>query len=183
MLSDTAPHRPLTAMASHAPRAVFERLYADHATPILNYLFRLTGDSATAEDLLQETFVRVWGARADYPRLHNPRAWVYRIATNLARDHARRARLLAWLPFRAETDPEPALIQTDDPADPLEAAQVQRALRQLREEHRVPLVLYTCQHLSVAEIAETLQISPDAVKQRLVRAREHLRQLLPHVQD
>lgn len=156
-----------------SPEGLFERLHTDYAAPILNYLYRLLGDPALAEDLTQEAFTRAWKARAGLPRLDNPRAWLYRIATNLARDHFRRARLLRWLPLLGN---EPALTEAGPAVgDPLEADRMRRALLTLAPDYRTPLVLYTCQDLSVAEIASALGISPDAVKQRLVRARKQLR--------
>jgi RNA polymerase sigma-70 factor (ECF subfamily) len=156
--------------------ALFERLFADYQTPILNYLYRLLGDLALAEDLTQETFTRAWKARVRLPALENPRAWLYRIATNAARDHHRRARLLAWWPLLGR---EPAL-EAEDPADSaIESEAMRRALLKLAPDYRVPLVLYTCQEFTVAEIAAALDLSVDAVKQRLVRARQQLREAYP----
>jgi RNA polymerase sigma-70 factor (ECF subfamily) len=152
--------------------AQFERLYAAFETPILNYLYRLLGDPRLAEDLTQETFTRAWHARRDLPKLDNPRAWTYRIATNLARDHMRRARLLRWLPLLGN---EPALTSAEHDADPIASETMRRALLKLADDYRAPLVLYTCHEFSVAEIAATLNLSTDAVKQRLVRARQQLR--------
>jgi len=161
---------PVTSADTHV---LFERLFAEYQTPILNYLYRLTGETALAEDLTQEAFARAWKARSQLPGLDNPRAWLYRIATNAARDHSRRARLLAWLPLWTD---EPAL-QTQGPEEAaIEAERMRRALLQLPPDYRVPLVLYTCQEFSVAEIAEALELSPEAVKQRLVRARQKLRE-------
>lgn len=157
-------------------RAAFERLFADYQTPILNYLYRLMDNGELAEDLTQEAFARAWNARQTLPSVQNPRAWLYRIATNLARDHLRRQRLIAWLPFFQNEDREPALMTEAPEHDPLEAEQMRRAVLKLPEEYRVPLVLYTCQELSVAEVAATLEISTDAVKQRLVRARQKLKE-------
>src|SRR3970040_1469398 len=112
---------PLTIDVSHsaplrAVRALYERLFADFQTPILNYLYRLLGDPALAEDLTQETFTRAWKARSQLPSLDNPRAWLYRIATNAARDHLRRARLITWLPLLGEDrDLSPAGPETPSP--------------------------------------------------------------------
>jgi RNA polymerase sigma-70 factor (ECF subfamily) len=163
--------------AQRDARALLERLFADYQTPILNYLYRLVGDPHLAEDLTQETFARAWQAARRLPDLDNPRAWLYRIATNLARDQHRRARLLAWLPLR-EHEQTLELPGLEEGGDPLESERMRRALLRLAPEYRVPLVLYVCEGFQSAEIADTLSISRDAVKQRLVRARERLRQLL-----
>jgi RNA polymerase sigma-70 factor (ECF subfamily) len=154
---------------------LFERLFAQYHAPILNYLYRLLGDPALAEDLTQEAFTRAWNARRGLPGLENPRAWLYRIATNLARDHIRRARLLAWLPLRGDEGHEPALAERGPEHRAMEAEAMRCALLKLAPDYRIPLVLYTCQELSVVEIAQALGLSADAVKQRLVRARQQLR--------
>jgi len=166
-MADTPPARARDAVH------LFERLYADLQAPILNYLYRLVGDSAQAEDLSQEAFTRAWRARGTLAQVDNPRAWLYRIATNAARDHLRRARLLAWLPLLG-SDTRLAVEGPEDST--LEAARMQRALLRLAPDYRIPLVLYTCQDCSVAEIATALNLSTDAVKQRLARARRQLRE-------
>ncbi len=167
--------RPADVPPAYAgqPAAVIERLFAEYQTPILNYVYRLVGDPALAEDLTQEAFTRAWRARAQLAEVANQRAWLYRIATNAARDHLRRSRLLAWLPLLND---EPALA-TPGPEEPaIEAERMRCALLRLPPDYRVPLVLYTCQDFTVAEIAAALGLSNDAVKQRLVRARQKLRE-------
>lgn len=176
------PARPFTLpltlpVSQSAPlrdvRALYERLFADYQTPLLNYLYRLLGDPALAEDLTQDAFTRAWKARDQLPSLDNPRAWLYRIATNAARDHMRRARLLTWLPLFGN---EPALEIEGPEEAAIGSERVRRALLQLSPDYRIPLVLYTCQDFTVAEIAVALGLSADAVKQRLVRARRQLRE-------
>src|SRR4051812_29564462 len=70
---------------------VFERLYAEHAGPLLAFLTYRTGDGALAEDLLADTFERVLRARRRFdPRKGSEKTWLYTIALNLLRDNARR---------------------------------------------------------------------------------------------
>ncbi len=166
-----APPLSAAELAAH-----FERLFVEFHTPILNYLYRLTGDPATAEDLTQEAFTPAWRARGQLAQVENPRAWLYRIATNAARDHARRRRLLAWLPLAGEAERHPNLARSSHEDGALESERMRQALLKLSPDYRIPLVLYTCQDFSVAEIAAALEISADAVKQRLVRARQQLRE-------
>ena len=159
---------------AHDDAAYFETLYAAYQQPILSYLYRLVGDAAHAEELCQEVYARAYRARRSMDRVQNVRAWLYRIATNAARDQLRRRRLLSWLPL---FDEDPALlVESPEPAA-LETHAVQQALLKLSPELRVPLVLYSCQELSTQEIAEVLGISRDAVKQRLVRARLRFKEL------
>jgi RNA polymerase sigma-70 factor (ECF subfamily) len=155
-------------------QAHFEALFGAYQKPILSYLYRLLGDAASAEELCQETFARAFRARRTMDAVQNVRAWLYRIATNAARDQLRRRRLLAWLPL---FDEDPALLVEGPEASALETHAVQQALRKLEPDLSVPLVLYTCQELSTQEIAEVMNISREAVKQRLVRARIKFREL------
>jgi RNA polymerase sigma-70 factor (ECF subfamily) len=154
----------------------FEQLFAEYRGPILNYLYRVVGDPAVAEDLTQDAFTRAWRARLQLASVENPRAWLYRIATNAARDHLRRRRLLVWLPLSGESDRQPLLASASHEEMVLESEQMRQALLKLSPDNRVALVLYTCQECSVAEVAQALDISPEAARQRLVRARRQLRE-------
>jgi RNA polymerase sigma-70 factor (ECF subfamily) len=158
--------------------AHFQVLYTAYQQPILSYLYRLMGDAARAEELCQEVFTRAYKARRSMENVQNVRAWLYRIATNAARDQLRRRRRLTWLPL---FDEDPALLVESPEASALELHTVEQALLKLDPDLRVPLVLYTCQELSTQEIADVLGISRDAVKQRLVRARLKFRELYTRV--
>src|SRR5437588_9563892 len=71
--------------------AEFERLYSEHAEPLLGFLVYRTGDHALAEDLLADTFERVLTARRPFDRRRaSEKTWLYTIALNLLRDHLRR---------------------------------------------------------------------------------------------
>src|SRR3954451_5967083 len=89
-------HAPPAAGASGDPilmrHADFERLYADHAENLLAFLVYKTGDRPLAEDLLTDTFERVLTAKRGFDRRKaSEKTWLYTIALNLVRDHARRA--------------------------------------------------------------------------------------------
>src|SRR5437588_5911616 len=72
--------------------AEFERLYSEHAEPLLGFLVYRTGDQALAEDLLADAFERVLRARQPFDRRKaSEKTWLYTIALNLLRDHARRS--------------------------------------------------------------------------------------------
>jgi RNA polymerase sigma-70 factor (ECF subfamily) len=153
--------------------AVFEQLFRDYRQPILNYVYRLVGDSARAEELTQQAFVKAYHALPSLPAAANRRAWLYRIATNTCYDYLRRRRLVQWLPL-LERDRRP--LSQDSPESPLgERDAVQRTLTQLLPSHRAVLILYSVQGYSTAEIAQMLGISTGAVKTRLCRARERFR--------
>lgn len=160
-------------------REGFDLFFARYAGPLLGFLLRMVGDRATAEDLLQETMLRVFRGIDRYREQGSFRSWVYRIAANLAASHLRRTRVVAL-------QPEAILLQTRDERTPdphasLVRAEEERELRAglaaLPEEQRVVLLLRTGQGLSLAEIAEALCLPEGTVKSRLhhavVRLRAH----------
>jgi RNA polymerase sigma-70 factor (ECF subfamily) len=164
----------MTSELQAGTNAVFEQLFRDYRQPILNYVYRLVGDSAMAEELTQHAFVKAYRALPRLPAEANQRAWLYRIATNACYDHLRRRRLVQWLPLlerdsSAETQkgPENAASQRDA---------VQRTLAQLPPSYRAVLILYSVDGYSTVEIGEMLGISQGAVKTRLCRARDKFRQ-------
>lgn len=158
----------------------FEALFRDLRQPVLNYLFRLLGDAEQAEDVSQESFVKIYRALPGLPADANARAWVYRIATNAAYDVLRRRRLIRWLPLLRQADEDDGYERREVglPEAANEMAQleqhldVQAALNRLPTDLRTPLLLYSYQGLNTAEIAEIMQISRSAVKMRLQRARQ-----------
>ena len=93
----------MTGRPADSHKMLMEVLYSEHHRAILNYLYRMVGDAARAEDLAQEVFLRAFRALPKLPDAANYRAWLYRIATNAAYDALRRQRLLQWLSLR-ETD-------------------------------------------------------------------------------
>lgn len=149
---------------------LFERYHVE----LFAYLLRLVNDREMAQDLVQETFLNAWRARRRSGAIQNPRAWLYRIATNLALNAVKRRRRFAWLPWFAVKETLPTHQATADECGTRDA--VETALRALPVTYRAPLLLYAQYGFSVAEVAETLGISAGAVKTRLYRARELFRQ-------
>ena len=138
------------------------------------YLYRLVDDRDWAHDLCQETFLRLFRARNRLPQVANPRAYVYRIATNIALNALKRRHRFAWLPWR---NSDALHLTTPDPAEQVaQRLGVEQALIQLPPHYRAPLLLYSHYGFSVREVAEVLNISEGAVKTRLHRARELFRQ-------
>ena len=162
-------------------------LVARHHAPLLGYLYRLAGgDRQLSEDLVQETLLHVLRQRT-YQSGRPFKPWLYRIATNLARDYFKSAAMRqCW----REGDQEEALLSLDDSAPgPEERAlaaeqgsEVRAALAQLSEEYRVVLVLRFYQGFSLQEIAETLHIPLGTVKSRLSVGVHRLGAILTPVQ-
>jgi RNA polymerase sigma-70 factor, ECF subfamily len=151
--------------------------------PLICYLTRLTGGDATALDLAQETFVRVHRHRREYRPGRKFSTWLFTIATNLARNHARwksrhpecllEPESLEELPLcSTEASPDQRAMTRED------LAAMERAVASLPHEMREVLVLSTWHELPHAEIARIQGSTCKAVELRLYRARKLLRDLL-----
>jgi RNA polymerase sigma-70 factor (ECF subfamily) len=169
--------------------AAFHRLYALLAPRILAYLTGLLGDKATAEDMLQLTFLKVHEARGTYVIGANPIPWVYTIAHRTSLDEIRkRKRNRVRLSIDGELSAEPAAHITGvaadanpDPADrsdPSVAAGALAALAKLPENQRQALILTKVHGRSIADAAMITGSTPGAIKQRAHRAYVTLRELL-----
>ncbi len=155
----------------------FDALFQRYAGPVHGYLTRLTGSPATAEDLVQLTFLSLVRARGRFQPGSRFKPWLYAIATNAARDSQRRNRRPEELTPEGEL---PASIPADTPAprdSGLEQA-VHRALAQLPEGQRIPILLHRFEGMSFAEVADALGLTESAVKVRAHRGYARLRELL-----
>lgn len=141
----------------------WDALYREHGPALLRYLRRLTRDQGTAEELLQDVFTRAIRAQTSPGSGPETRSWLYRIATNAAIDHLRRARRWQFLPFVGR-EPETSL-----PSDDVDL--VRRSLRAIAPEQATALVLRLHEGFAPHEIASMLGVGKSAVKSRLVRGR------------
>lgn len=154
------------------------RLMAQWQAPLRSFLYRHTQNEAVAMDLAQETFVRIHRHRARFRSGAKFSTWMFQIALNLARDHARYQRRHPTESLAAA----PEATTTDHPANQLRDAEMVTAVRAaiagLPDDLREAVLLSEYQGLSHAEIGEAVGATPKAVETRLYRARQQLRQVL-----
>ena len=166
--------RALIGHAQAGNAAAFAQLFAAYHGPITSYLYHLVRDRAVADDLAQDTFLQAYRMlQRTTPDLHF-RAWLYRIATNAARNYQRRQRLLRWLPF-APGLAGPGAGPHDEP--PLAERVADRelvalTLRRIRPGYASALLLHHHQDLTLEETAAALGLTPNGAKVRLFRARK-----------
>jgi RNA polymerase sigma-70 factor (ECF subfamily) len=166
-------------LAGRSGGAALTRLYDAHARDLHRYLARRL-DPAVADDLVAETFLVAWEQRARYdPARGVARAWLFGIATNLLRRHARtEARTLQAMAMdagRAEVvEPSDAASASRVDADRA-ARSLAEGLAALRAEERDVLLLVAWAHLRPVEIAAALELDVQTVRTRLHRARTRLR--------
>jgi RNA polymerase sigma factor (sigma-70 family) len=160
--------------------ADFERLYTENAQPVLGFLAYRTGDRALAEDLLADTFERVLTARRPFdPRKATQKTWLYAIALNLLRDHARRSAAQARAMDRVLAGAyETREISSFDAVDERDA--VHRAMERLTEEEREVIALRYGGELTTPEIAKLTRLNLTTVEGRLYRG---LRKLKPELSE
>jgi RNA polymerase sigma-70 factor (ECF subfamily) len=165
----------------------FELLLRKYRTPLVNFLYRMVRDSAVAEDLAQEVFLRVYRARKDYAPSAKFTTWMFRIATNLALNSVRDNRyhqLEISMDQSVEIgDNEQPAMEVPDRTPTVEqqlvartrSETILRAIRALPEKQRAAVLLHKYQELDYDEIARILECSESALKSLLFRAYQTLR--------
>src|SRR5262245_64438235 len=164
-----------------ARQADFEALYQRHAQEVWALVYARWLNMDTALNITQETLLRLWKQGVRGETILNPRAWLLRVARNLAEDHAKSA-------FRRNgTHPPQTMngVRSTDPL-PLERlereetfAQLRAVLEQLSEADREILTLRYALDYDTNQIADVLAINPTAVHMRLSRARQRVAERLP----
>ncbi|HEY7213463.1 MAG TPA: sigma-70 family RNA polymerase sigma factor [Thermoanaerobaculia bacterium] len=175
MVLEPTSDAELMARVREGDREAFADLVDRHKDAVVSYLTRLTGDRDRAEDLGQETFLRLFRSAGDYTEQGYLRAYLYRIAVNLVRSEERRERRLRLL--------APFLLR-DEHAEPVAGSgllrqelhrEVAAALARLPLRYRVPLVLHEIEGWSYVDIAEEIGCREGTVKSRVHRGRQQLK--------
>ena len=172
----------LVQLLQHGQREAFTTLISKWQDRIFTFCYRQLGESALAEEAAQDVFVKVYTSIHSFRKESKFSTWLYRIATNhcinLNNRHHRRQR--DHHQSFDEMHNQPAEQHT--PLQQLERKdfehQLQLALHQLPEEHRVLLILRDIQDCSYEEIAEITQLNIGTIKSRIHRGRHNLRQIL-----
>jgi len=168
--------------------AALNDLMERHATLVFHFLCRMVGNKDDANDLAQETFVRVFRSRESFQTNEKFSTWLYTIAANLARNHFRWRSRHPNISLEAETGeaeqtlggtlPAPGPTPNEQALATERAAAVRTAVGKLPEDLREAIVLCEWEELSLAEAATVLETTPKAVESRLYRARQILRERL-----
>jgi RNA polymerase sigma-70 factor (ECF subfamily) len=170
-------------------QSAFEYLVQKYRRPMVSFMYRMARNSAAAEDLAQEVFLRVYRSRENYEASAKFTTWLYRIATNLAVNHARDSR-------HERPEVQVSLDEPDDdtgttlelPDASLNAEQqmvrrermlaIRRKVEALPEQQRLAVIMHKYQQMDYKQIAEVLKKSESATKSLLFRAYETLRDQL-----
>jgi RNA polymerase sigma-70 factor (ECF subfamily) len=157
----------------------FTELVARYQERLLNFVGRVVTDQETAEELIQETFLRIFNQKHSYTPEFAVSTWIYTIALNLARSELRKRKLRRYLSLdflKEESDVEIA-GRSGSMGESLSPI-LQKAIDSLPEDYKTAFVLCDVQRLPYQQIAEILRVPVGTVKSRINRARAMLRDKL-----
>ncbi|HZD33390.1 MAG TPA: sigma-70 family RNA polymerase sigma factor [Candidatus Angelobacter sp.] len=185
MLSDAEVMLRVAAGDDHA----FDYLVDKFRRPMNSFMYRMTRNQAVAEELAQEVFLRVYRSRQTYAASAKFTTWLYRIATNLAVNHARDTKYERPENQVSIDEPDTETGLTVDVADRgLNAEQlilrrerlaaIRKHVEALPERQRAAVIMHKYQNMDYKEIAGVLKLSESATKSLLFRAYETLRETL-----
>lgn len=160
--------------------AAVSELYRQVSPGMLNYLWRFTQDRGLAEDLVQETFLRVHKVRQTYRPGSPVRPWLFAIARYAAIDALRKKGRRRELVYDELPVIDALVTQPEEPRDPSGTERVEKALQALPQKQREALLLTKAGGLSMREAAAALGTTEGAVKVRVHRALVSLRRSLGH---
>ena len=167
----------------------FDYLVQKYRRPLVSFMYRMARNPAAAEDLAQEVFLRVYRSRATYEANAKFTTWLYRIATNLAVNHARDTRHERPEVTVSLDAPDEETGTTFELADGTLSAEqtiarrervlaIRRKVAALPERQRLAIIMHKYQQMDYKQIAEVLKLSESATKSLLFRAYETLREQL-----
>ena len=163
-----------------------------YRTPLYNFVFRFVGDRETAEDIVQETFLRCLKHSHQYPAIEQVSTWLYTIAGNLAKTELRRRKRWHWIPIGPSEEEEKTSFYEPVSKDLLPGEQtdttrvhasVVEAIHNLPEEFREAVLLRDLNGLSYEEISKIINCPVGTVKSRVNRGRIRLQKNLRHLAE
>ncbi|CAN5307036.1 sigma-70 family RNA polymerase sigma factor [soil metagenome] len=194
MILSTATDPELVARAAGGSEAAYRELLDRYQRPVFSLVYRMVRNREEAEDLAQETFVRVFNNIGRYDSQWKFSSWIFKIANNLAIDTLRRRKLktvsIDGAPDALTADEtEASSIQLagedPDPHEELEAAElgeeIEAAIGELRSEYRTAILLRHVEGRPYEEIAQIMEIPLGTVKTYIHLARGELREALEHL--
>ncbi|MFH0881470.1 MAG: sigma-70 family RNA polymerase sigma factor [bacterium] len=173
----------LMALVQENDEVAFELLVERYQHVLASFVSRYLGHGDQVQDILQETFIRVWRHRKHYRTVAKFSTWIYTIAGNLAKTELRRWKVRRSVPIRTggESPEDEAVDLVDEDADPTDNTRreeiretITREIQLLPEVYRQAVILRDLEDKSYEEISELLDVPVGTVKSRVNRGRERL---------
>ena len=163
----------------------YGKIVARYRGRLYNFVFRFVGDRETAEDIVQETFLRAFRKRKEYRAIANFSTWLFTIAGNLAKSELRRRKRWRLFSLHRDEESDTGMELPDESFRPdkiaessLADVQIQEAIVSLPENYRQVILLRGVEGMSYQEISEIVKCPVGTVKSRVNRARLKLQQKL-----
>jgi RNA polymerase sigma-70 factor (ECF subfamily) len=190
------PDADVVALAQQGRDSAFRELIRRYERPVFSLIYRMVRDRELAEDLAQDTFIKVLNHIDRYRPEFKLSSWLFKIANNVAIDHLRRRQLdtvsmdgspHAMTAEAVESTRFDVADTTENALDEMEAKElgsaIERAIARLRPEYRSCIMLRHVEGRSYEEIASTLDLPLGTVKTYIHRARHELRRALEHTRE
>lgn len=175
----------LIALFQQGNSGAFDLIVKRFKDSLTNYTFRYLGDYDECDDIVQETFVRVYKNKDSYKPLAKFSTWIYTIATNLAKTRLRQKQKVNIFSFLKSEEPEDRfeVVDTgyslDNITDSILLEKIiQSALDKIPAKYKEAVILRDIQELSYEEISEIIKANVGTVKSRINRGREQLKKIL-----
>lgn len=167
----------LVARIGNGDGNAFRQVVERHLDPIVGFARRVLNDGAEADDVAQETFLRLWREAHRWQPRARLAAWLYRVAYNLCIDRLRRRRGMVDID-QVPDPPSPAPSPEDGIAAAEQSMRIERAISELPERQRAAILLVHRQGLGNIAAAEILGVSVEALESLLARGRRQLKRVL-----
>lgn len=193
--TQTATDEALMEALAGGDHRAFEELLSRYETPVLTFCYAFMRHRDAAEDMAQETFLRVFRNARHYKPIAKFTTWLYKIAANLCINELKKRDLRKAVSLDDPAGPDPdgsrivgRIASSQGPAPLTEAerreaqALIDKAIQHLPDDQRTTLVMVEYHHMAYQDIAEILGVTVSAIKMRVKRARETLREALKILQ-
>jgi RNA polymerase sigma-70 factor, ECF subfamily len=190
------PDAEVVVLAQQGREPAFRELIRRYERPVFSLIYRMVRDNTVAEDLAQDTFIKVLNHLDKYRPEFKFSSWLFKIANNVAIDHLRKRQLdtvsmdgspHAMTAAEADASSFELADQAESPLDELASRElgaiIEQAIGSLRPEYRNCIMLRHVEGRSYEEIAATLDLPLGTVKTYIHRARHQLREALEHLRE
>lgn len=188
--NNIATDEELIARFQQGDEYAFDQIVRRYKDPLLNFIYRFVGDSIEAEDIVQDTFYRVYKNKHYYKEVAKFSTWIYTIASNLSKTELRRRRRRKFFSIHNDSSTEKDYELPDDSKNPEAKVNsrvtekiIQKAISKLPPKFRQVILLRDVQEFSYEEIASILKVPLGTVKSRVNRARLRLQDDLKFLMD
>lgn len=180
----------LIAAFQNDQATAFNILVGRYKDELINFVYRYLGNYDDADDVVQETFIRVYKNKNAYKPIAKFSTWIYTIAVNLAKSQISRRKRQAWFSLNRHTDnddekeyqiPDNSLLPDKQTDSMIKQEIIQKALNSISVIYREVIILFDIQELSYDEICKITGLNIGTVKSRLNRGRTKLQSLLKNI--